>query len=140
MHLHLVELGVAELIGFVEDVIGHRELPDIVKQRSGPQRLDLRLAQTEQSGEPGRVNLNAMDMIVGDFVLGVDGDRQCFDRSQVQVSHLFDVTNRGLNFLEIVFVRQKSYGQHRDCNYEGVKGNNCYQFHYHAGADSTGEV
>ena len=43
VQLHLLELGGGQLAGLVEDVIGHGELADVVQQRAGLQRFDLKL-------------------------------------------------------------------------------------------------
>ena len=41
--LHFLKLGLSQAARFVNDVCGYRQLPDIVKQRSGFQRGDFSL-------------------------------------------------------------------------------------------------
>src|SRR5215208_8068336 len=68
-----------------------------------------------------------MDVIVSHFVFSVNGYRERFDCSEVQVGHLLRVTIRGLYFIEIDFVGEVSDRQYRNGDDEGVKRYYCDQ-------------
>src|SRR5262249_2239999 len=54
--LHLLEFGGAELPGFVENVVGHRDLSDVVQQCACLERFDLGLSKSEISCESGGIH------------------------------------------------------------------------------------
>ena len=74
-----------------EDVIRHRELADVVQQRSGLDRLHLELGHPELTRNSGGVDLNAADMVFRRAVLRVDRSSERFDRREVQFGDLLDV-------------------------------------------------
>src|SRR5438128_7763841 len=63
VHFHLLELGVRELSRLVEDVIGHGELANIMQQRAGLQRFDLKLGKLEGLAHACRINLYAVNVV-----------------------------------------------------------------------------
>ena len=84
----LLELFLRQRSGLRQDVLGHRELADVVQQRRGLDALDLVLRHAERARQPGGVHLHAADVALRGLILGVDGQRQRLDRRQMQVRHL----------------------------------------------------
>ncbi len=87
----LLELFLRQRPGLGQDVLGHRELPDVVEQR---RRLDaLNLVGREAGGrrQACRVDLHAPDVRLRRLILRVDRARQRFDGRQVQIGGLPDV-------------------------------------------------
>ena len=84
----LLELFLRQRPGLRQDVLGHRQLADVVQQRRGLDALDLVLRHAERAREAGGVDLHAADVALRGLILGVDRQRQRFDRRQVQVRHL----------------------------------------------------
>ena len=78
--------------GLGKNVLGHRELADVVQQRRGLHALNLVLLHAERARDRRRIELHAPDVRLRGLVLGVDGQRQRFDRRKVQVRHLAHVT------------------------------------------------
>ncbi len=89
--LHLLELFAGQLSGFRDDVLGHRQLSDVVQHRGRAQRFQLRFVQAQFLAHLHRVDLHALQMIVRGVILGLDGQRESFDGSQVQRRHLLGV-------------------------------------------------
>ena len=87
----LLELLLGERSRLRQDVLGHRQLADVVEQRRGLHALDLVVGHAERLGDAGGVDLHAADVALRGLVLGVDGQRQRLDRRQVQVGHLLHV-------------------------------------------------
>ncbi len=123
VHLHLVEFGGRQSAGFVENIVGHRELAYVVHQSARPQRLDFGLGQTEEASQPSGVNLDPPDVLVRNLVFRVNGYRQRFYRSEVKIGHLLGVLNRGLDFVQVDLIGQIRRSQNRYGNYEGVELN-----------------
>ena len=113
VHLHLVELGGRELAGLVEDVIGDGDLAHVVQQRARLERFYLRLAQPEMAGQPARVNLHAVDVIVSDIVFGIDGRGERFDRSQVQAADALGGLRALVGLLEVEMTGREYDGDQR---------------------------
>ena len=91
MDADLLELLLRQRPRLREDVLGHGQLADVVQQRRGLDALDLVLGHAERAREPGGVDLHAADVALRGLILRVDGERERFDRRQVQVRHLRDV-------------------------------------------------
>ena len=87
----LLELLLRERTRLGQDVLGHRQLADVVKQRRGFHALDFGLGHAERPGEAGRVDLDAADMALGRLILGVDRQRQRFDGGEMQIGDLLHV-------------------------------------------------
>ena len=87
MHLHLLELRSSQLARLIQDVIWYRDLTDIMQQSTRLERFDLGVIATHQARDPSRVNLHAQDVFVSNFVLGINGDGQSFDRFAVRLFH-----------------------------------------------------
>ena len=92
MELHLLELGRRELAGLVEDVLRDGDLAGVVQQRGGFDRLERRLVgDAELARERHGGDLDAADVAVRDFVLGIDGRGERFDGRQIQAVERGDV-------------------------------------------------
>ncbi len=74
-----------------QDVLGHRQLADVVQQRRRLHALDVVLGHPERARERRRVELHAPDVELRGLVLRVDRQRERLDRRQVQVRHLAHV-------------------------------------------------
>ena len=92
MGADLLELFRRQRARLGQNVLGHRELADIVQQRRRLDALDLVLAHAQTARQRRRIELHAADVELRRLVLGVDRERQRFDRRQVQVGHLLGVT------------------------------------------------
>ena len=88
----LLELLLRQRSRLRQDVLGHGQLADIVEQGRRLHALDLVVGHAQRPGDAGGVDLHAADVALGGLVLGVDGQRQRFDRGQVQVRHLLHVS------------------------------------------------
>ena len=74
-----------------EDVLGHGELADVVQQRRGLDALHVVVRHPHRSGDRGGVELDPPDVRLRRLILGVDRERERFDRGQVQIGHLAHV-------------------------------------------------
>ena len=74
--LHLLALVRAERSRLREDVLGHRELADVVKERGRLDRLGVTLRQREAAREAGGIVLHALDVHAARGVLGLNRARQ----------------------------------------------------------------
>src|SRR6185503_17668668 len=84
VNLHLLEFRRRQFAGLVQYVIGHGNLSDVVQQGAGLQSFDVEIAQSEVPRQTSRVNLDSIDVIVSDFILGVDGRCQSLDRGEMK--------------------------------------------------------
>ena len=92
MRLHLLELDRGQLAGFVQNVLGHSQLPEVVQQRGLFDRVDLQLVgDTELPRQRHRVPLHPADVTTGHLILGVDRQRQGLDRRQIELTHLLQM-------------------------------------------------
>ena len=87
----LLELFLGQRAGLRQDVLGHRELADVVQQRRGLDALDVCGRNGHRLRERGRVELHAADVRLRRLVLRVDRARERFDRREVQVGGLLHV-------------------------------------------------
>ena len=92
MHLHPLELLVGQRTGLRQDVLGHRELADVVQQRRRPHALHVGRRHAHDARQAGGMHLHAADARGRRLVLGVDGQRQRLDGRQVHVRHLAGAT------------------------------------------------
>ena len=88
----LLELFGRQRARLGDDVLGNGQLADVVEQRRGLDRLHLDVGHPECPRQRGRVNLDATDVVMRRLILGVNRQRQRFDRRQVQLGHLLRVT------------------------------------------------
>ena len=114
MNLHLLEFFAGQLAGLRDDVLRHGEFADVVQQRGGAQRLQLRFVQAQFLAHFDRVHLHPLQMIVRGMVLGFNGQRQSLDSSQVERSHLFGVFLLVFHPAQIEVVRAVDQVDHRD--------------------------
>ena len=104
MRADLLELFRRQRPRLRQDVLGHRELADVVQQRRRLHALDVVLRHPERARERGGVELHAADVRLRGLVLRVDRERERFDRGQVQVRHLLHVPLLVLDAAEIDLV------------------------------------
>ena len=88
MNPDLLELFMRERSRLREDVLGNRQLADVVQQRRRLDALDLVLAHPQRTGETGGVHLHAAHVALRRLVLGVDGERQRLDGGEMEIGHL----------------------------------------------------
>ena len=69
VHLHLLPLVRRQRAGFGQDVLGHREFPDVMQQRRDLDRLSIELRQLEPARQCRRVILDPLDMTTAALVL-----------------------------------------------------------------------
>ena len=86
MNLHLLEFFRRQFSRLRNDVLGHRKLSDVVQHRCRLQCLSLVRAQSQFLGQFHGVHAHPLQVLASRFVLGFDGQRQCFDRPQMQNS------------------------------------------------------
>src|SRR6476660_5843783 len=91
MNLHLRKFGFGKFARFVQDVFGHRQLANIVKQSSSKKRLQFLAAEVEESAHLRRINLSSANVAMSCLVFCVDRNRQRLNRVHVNLRHLFDV-------------------------------------------------
>ena len=71
VHLHLLPLIRRQRAGLGQDVLRHRELPD-VEQRGDLDRLSIEVGQLEPASQCRRVILHTLDMTTAAVVLGLN--------------------------------------------------------------------
>jgi hypothetical protein len=91
MDLHFFKFVGRQLAGFGNNGFRNRQLSDVVEQRRRPQCVQLRFGKAQVLSDFERVELNALQVIVRGVILGVDGERQRLDSSEVQRIHFHDV-------------------------------------------------
>ncbi len=101
MHLHPLELFLRQRTRLRQDVLGHRELSDVVQQRGRPHALHVAGRHAHGLGEPGREDLHAADVRRRGLVLGVDRQRERLDRREMQIRHLADPALLGIHAIEV---------------------------------------
>ena len=82
------ELVVGEASRLVQNVLGNRDLPDVVEGRAGRDRADFLVGQSQLLGERDGDQLDALDVLLGVLVFGVDGEREGFDGGGVHLLQL----------------------------------------------------
>src|SRR6185369_12290735 len=118
--LHLLELGGGEFAGLVENVIRHGDLADIVQQCPGVERLDFQIVQPEVLRETGCIHLDPVNVIVSNFVLGVDSSRKRFNSSEVKPAYSFGRLGALFRLFEVEMTCSKDYSYQRNCSQEGA--------------------
>ena len=78
----LFELLVGELPRFRQNVLGHGELADVVKERGRLDALDFLIRQAKRLGEARGIELNPPDVVVRVLILGINRARQRLDGRQ----------------------------------------------------------
>ena len=97
VQLHLLEFGGRQLARLVEDVLGHRDLPGVVQQRSGFDRFErLLVGDADFARQSHRGGLHASDVAVRHLVLGIDRGRQRLDGREIHPIEFLDVSLRVL--------------------------------------------
>ncbi len=87
----LLELFLRERPRLRQNVLGHRQLADVVQQRGGLDALNLVLRHADRFREARGKHLHAADVRLARAILRVDRERQRFDRGEVQVGHFLHV-------------------------------------------------
>ena len=113
MDADLLELFLRQRSRLRQNVLGHRELADVVEQGGGLHTLDFGVGHAEAARDAGGVDLDAADMRLRGLILGIDGERERFDRGEVQVRHFLDVTTFVVDAPKIDLVTAISHIQRR---------------------------
>ena len=113
MNLHLLEFFRRQPARFRDDVLGNRQLADVMQQGGGLQGIHSLPVNVEFLRHFDRVDANSLQVIVCRLVLGLDGKRERLDRAHVQVGHLFHVPLLIFQFAEIKTVRTIDEVHHR---------------------------
>ena len=64
-------------------MVWNREFPDIVQQSTGADRIDLVVAETEDTADADGIDLSSADVSDPDLVSSIDRRRESFDRCEV---------------------------------------------------------
>jgi hypothetical protein len=117
-----------------QDVLGHRELADVVQQRRGLDALNFRVGHAEPARDARGIDLDTADMRLRGLIFRVDRERQRFDGGQVQVRHFLNVTTLVVDATEVNLVGavgevERRRGQQRQPHARG---------HHRPGADRRG--
>src|SRR5262249_55544262 len=88
---NLLEFFLRQRTRLRQDVLGDRQLADVVQERRRLHALDLRLGQARRPREAGGVDLHATDVHLRGLILRIDRTGQRFDRRQVQIGGLLHV-------------------------------------------------
>ena len=93
MPLHLLEFRSGQFSRLVENVLGDREFSHVVEQRRRRNCFEVPiLAHAQSLGELEREHLYASDVAMGDLILRVHRHRESFDRGEIKLIHLCDVS------------------------------------------------
>ena len=120
MHLHLLEFRSGQFPGFVQDVIRHGDLADIMQQRARAERFDLSLVTAHQTRDACRINLHAQHMLVRDFVFGVNRNGECFDRFAVSFLEKLDPLMHVVAILPVAKIDRDQNRRANDDHYQPV--------------------
>jgi len=82
---YFLELFGRQRAGLGQNVLGHRQLPDVVSNAAVLMAWISTSERPDRLRQALRVELHAQDVRVGHLILRVDGARQRFDRRQVEV-------------------------------------------------------
>ena len=91
MNLHLFKFFRSQPSGFVDDVLGHGQLTDVMQQCGGAQRFDFICRKANFFGDFYGVGSHALQVRVRGVVFGFDGQSQRLDGAHVQRSNLLHV-------------------------------------------------
>ncbi len=89
--LHLLELFGRQAAWFRNNLLGNRQLANVMQQGCGLQSIHLAGLDLELLAHFDGVDADSLQMIVRGLILGLDGQRQRLNGSHVQVGHLFHV-------------------------------------------------
>ena len=76
----------------------HGQLANIVKHRSGPQRFGFVFRQTQFPREFHGINANALQVLSRGLILGLDGQGESLDGSQMKIGNFLRVLLFRLQF------------------------------------------
>ena len=105
MDFHFLEFFRGQFSRLRNDVLGHRQLPNVVQHRCRPQRLGFVLAQTQFLRQFHGIHPHPLQVFAGRLILGFDGQGQRFNSPEVQARDLFRMPLLRLQFAEIQTIR-----------------------------------
>ena len=109
MDFHLRKLGFSKFAWFVQDVFGHSQLANVVKQRARKKCLYLFASNFEQPAHLGGIDLSPTNMSMRRLVLCVNRNCQRLNSVHVNRCHFLDVlTLAGFgaaHFVESLFIK-----------------------------------
>src|ERR1700674_1943398 len=105
MDFHFLELFRSEASRLGENVLGDRELTNVVQHRGRANGMQHSVVQPQVLGNLNRINLHAAQMIVGGVILCFNREGECFDSSQMQGRNLLGVLLLRIQTAEVSLVR-----------------------------------
>ena len=95
-------------------MLRHRQFADIVQQRRRFERLHLERRKIQFLAHRQRVNLHSLQVLVRRLVLGLDGQRQRFNRPQVKRRHTLRLVLLRLQSIQVQLVGPEYHQDDRD--------------------------
>src|SRR3977135_1361623 len=90
MSAPLPDLFGRERAGLRQNVFGDGELPDVVQQSGGLDRVHVGGRESEPLGQADRARLHALDVLLAGLILGVDGARERLNGREMQIRSLLN--------------------------------------------------
>jgi hypothetical protein len=91
VNLHLLKLCMCQWPGLVENVRWHRELADVVKQRTCFQRGDFIRTKPKHFAHSRRVNLHAPNVAMCCLIFRIDRGGESFGGCEMKLAQCFDL-------------------------------------------------
>ena len=113
----LLEFLLRQRAGLRENVLGHRQLADVVQERRGFHALNLALGHADGLREAGSKDLHASNVRLAGAILRVDRERERFNRRQMQIRDFLHVTLFVLDPAQVDLVAAVSEVQRRGGEY-----------------------
>ena len=137
MALHDFVLGGREPAGLVQNVFGNGQLPHVVQERGGLDRLNFAFVfDAQRAREMDRAVLHAPRVVVRDFILGVDRVRERFDGPDIHAIDLGQMVDLIRGAADRVPERHvQEHRQRRDQDQRLERAEARQQDHQHRGED-----
>ena len=119
MNSDLLEFFLRQRARLRKNVLGHRQLADVVQERRSFHTLDLALGHADGLRKARGKDLHATNVRLAGAILRVDRQRQRFNRREVQIRDFLHVALLVLDAAQIDLVAaiseiQRKRGEHRD--------------------------
>ena len=107
MDLHLLDFFRSQAARLIDDVLGNRELANVVQQRGGAQGFDFVFRQAQFFGDFDSEHTHTLEMFMRRMILSLDRERQALDGAQVERGHIL-----GVLFFDLdLFLFRRQLGQ-----------------------------